>query len=400
MSTPLEALRLEAKVPSYTTTSSRLILRSREKTLRSAGDHPKRIAFDNEVQQRIQSRSSWRRKDNQLAEAMPDTLQHRQNINHFTIAPWKTDISVTCTIYNHVPGINTRNDDTATKTTCSLQQINSHRADLIIYTDGSATAGTTAGFAIVITQGPAEQPTTIDTIREQGRHFTSSFEEEHAATTRALHWAAANSRPGMTILLCTDSKSLCDAIQGRNIKVDNIRTLLQSISAKVIIQWIPGHSNIPGNELADAAAKEATTVPPTDALPISLSSAIKVISDIITDPEPTHERTRSVYEKHRASTNADQIDSRAEEVLLARLRAGHHQSLRPYLHRLDPNINPLCPSCHQEERTLLHWLVSCPALDHIPQQMFGCHHGRLGWLSTQPKAVVTYARKTFVNLDA
>ena len=123
----------------------------------------------------------------------------------------------------------------------------------------------------------------------------------------------------MTILLCTDSKSLCDAIQGRNIKVDNIRTLLQSIPAQVIIQWIPGHSNIPGNELAEAAAKEATTVPPTDALPISLSSAIKVISDIITDPEPTHEQTRSVYENHRASTDADQIDLRADEVLLARL---------------------------------------------------------------------------------
>ena len=332
---------------------------------------------------------------------MPDALQHHQNINYFTIAPWRTDISGTCTIYNQVPGINTRNGDTATKTTCSLQQINSHRTDLIIYTDGSATAGTTpGGFAIVITQGPTEQPTTIDTIWERGRHLTSSFEEEHAATIRALHWAAANSRPGMTILLCTDSKSLCDAIQGRNIKVDNIRTLLQSIPAQVIIQWIPGHSNIPGNELADAAAKEATTVPPTDALPISLSSAIKVISDIITDPEPTHERTRSVYEKHRASTDADQIDLRADEVLLARFRARHHQSLRAYLHRLDPDINPLCPSCHQREHTLLHWLVSCPALDHIRQQMFGCHHGQLEWLSTQPKTVVTYARKTLVDLDA
>ena len=126
VSTPLKALQLEAKVPSYTTTSSRKILRSREKALLSAGDHPKRIAFDHEVQQRIQSRSSWRRKANQLAEAMPDALQHRQNINHFTIASWRTDISRTCTIYNHVPGINTRNDDTATRTICSLQQINSH----------------------------------------------------------------------------------------------------------------------------------------------------------------------------------------------------------------------------------------------------------------------------------
>ena len=46
VSTPLEALRMEANVQSYSTCSKRLILKSNEKARRSTNDHPKRIALD------------------------------------------------------------------------------------------------------------------------------------------------------------------------------------------------------------------------------------------------------------------------------------------------------------------------------------------------------------------
>ena len=134
----------------------------------------------------------------------------------------------------------------ATKTTCCLQQINHHQADLTVYTDGSASSRTAdGGFAIVVTQGQAEQPTVIGTVRERGRNFTSSFKEEHAATITAIQWLATDNLPDPTALLCTDSKLLCDTLLGRNSKVNNIKLLIRSIAAKIIIQWIPGHSNIP-----------------------------------------------------------------------------------------------------------------------------------------------------------
>ena len=46
VSTPLEALQLEAAVQSYSTYSKRLILKANEKARRSTNDHPKRIALD------------------------------------------------------------------------------------------------------------------------------------------------------------------------------------------------------------------------------------------------------------------------------------------------------------------------------------------------------------------
>ena len=60
VSTPLQALRLGAYVQSYPTCSSHLILKAKVKALRSTDDHPKRIALDVNILQRLQNCSSFR----------------------------------------------------------------------------------------------------------------------------------------------------------------------------------------------------------------------------------------------------------------------------------------------------------------------------------------------------
>ena len=244
----------------------------------------------------------------------------------------------------------------------SISHIDNFGADYIIYTDGSTTAGSTnGGFAVVVTQGPAQRPVPIATIRKRGCHFTSSFDKELAALTHALQWVINQHLSDTTILICTDSKSLCDALAGRNVRVDDIYLLLHATPATIIIQWIAGHSNIPGNELADRGAKQATELPPIADLPIALSSAVKVVRDSIQDATIAHDRTKEIYSHYRPFIDAEQITKRADEVLLARLRAGHDPALQAYLHRLDPDVDPTCPSCNKDQHTLQHWLISCPA---------------------------------------
>ena len=111
VSTPLEALRLEADVQSYSTCSKRLILKANEKARRTTDDHPKRIALNVNIPQRLQSRSSFRRKAEELSSLLPPDLQHRENIIHFPSPPWQQCYSHTGRISTSVPGINSRADD-------------------------------------------------------------------------------------------------------------------------------------------------------------------------------------------------------------------------------------------------------------------------------------------------
>ena len=88
VSAPLEALRLEADVQSYPTCSKRLILKAKEKALRSTDDHPKSIALNVNIPQRLQNRSSFRRKSEELYTLPLPDFQYRRNIIHFPSPPW------------------------------------------------------------------------------------------------------------------------------------------------------------------------------------------------------------------------------------------------------------------------------------------------------------------------
>ena len=74
VSTPLEALRLEADVQSYSTCSKYLILKANQKARHSTDDHPKSIALDVDIAQRLQSRSSFHRKAEEISTLLPPDL--------------------------------------------------------------------------------------------------------------------------------------------------------------------------------------------------------------------------------------------------------------------------------------------------------------------------------------
>ena len=175
--------------------------------------------------------------------------------------------------------------------------------------------------------------------------------------------------------------------------------LLASLLPTIIIQWIPSHVDIPGNEAADAAAKEATATSEEENRPVSLKSAINTIKHIIKDPDISHERTKEIYSKVNRRLDEAQVHSKEDEILLSRLRSGHHPWLRAYANRMNPDIDPLCPSCREEAQTLQHWLIVCPAIELCRQRVFGPFEGQLEWLATHPKMTIAFARRTLVPLD-
>ena len=136
-------------------------------------------------------------------------------------------------------------------TEAAIQTIDSYQKDTVIYTDGSCKDGTeNGGAAAVIKTGSARSPIELEVLTKKGSRYTCSYDEEHAAMNLALDWMIENSR-STDAVICTDSQSLVIAIESRQSNIMDILEKLQQLKGRVFIQWIPGHSNIPGNDLAD-----------------------------------------------------------------------------------------------------------------------------------------------------
>jgi len=136
-----------------------------------------------------------------------------------------------------------------------------HKADLVIYTDGSATDGVkNGGAAAILTRGdpalPAHMCGVVHTLQCRGSAFTSSFEEKHEAMKLALNWLADSDHTG-TVLICSDSQALLRAIGSCSESAfDLVSVLVKPQLLRTILQWLPGHCGIHRNELADQKLKK------------------------------------------------------------------------------------------------------------------------------------------------
>ena len=78
----------------------------------------------------------------------------------------------------------------------------------------------------------------------------------------AVDWIREHLDQSTSVAIFTDSQSVCLALLGSSPDLDAHRLSINNIVALSHIQWIPGHCDIRGNELADSAAKSATSLPP------------------------------------------------------------------------------------------------------------------------------------------
>ena len=107
-----------------------------------------------------------------------------------------------------------------------------------------------------------------------------------------------------------------------------MKSRMANFQPSLTIQWIPGHCDIPGNEVADSAAKSAAAGVDT-AQGITYGGICSQIRAAFENPPIEHARTTEVYsaldpkKEHR-------ITSRRDQTLLAKLRSGKYIGLRAY----------------------------------------------------------------------
>ncbi|VEN57294.1 unnamed protein product, partial [Callosobruchus maculatus] len=106
--------------------------------------------------------------------------------------------------------------------------------------------------------------------------------------------------------------------------------------------WVPSHINIPGNELADAAAKRASHTPPDEGI---LTPTIQTNIDKWNYPRSLNRRQQSV---------------------LCRLRIGHCKLTHSYL--LSGDSRPRCTVCNMR-LTIEHLLIECQLHNDIRREL-------------------------------
>nr|CAH7756676.1 unnamed protein product [Callosobruchus chinensis] len=178
------------------------------------------------------------------------------------------------------------------------------------------------------------------------------------------------------VIVCTDSLSSVDALKQlypRDPLIQKIQakiTHLRSQSFKFIFVWVPSHVGITGNELADNAAKLATT---------------QQVDENILLKQLKPEIGKTIYPSQM---------TRREQSVCTRLRIGHSTRLTSsYLFtREEP---PVCFICDLQ-LTVQHIIAECPAYE-AERWLYQISDDLIETLNTSPrrtKALLLWLQST------
>jgi len=254
-----------------------------------------------------------------------------------------------------------------------------------------------SGSAAVVTRGSLDQPERVEVRRRRGRVVASSYEAEVEGVKLAVSWIRDTGHNCQgPVLICTDCRAitvgLMPSTEPGDAETRELRGLLDELQVPVLVQWVPGHAGLRGNDWAHEEARAATTgrkVVGEERKGVSLSSAKARIRRTVQDPPIAHERTKAVYQGTRGNEGGF---TRKEAVLLAQLRSGHCLRLAAYKKVIDDAADPMCPLCGREPENLQHWLQQCPASVDRRVAEFGVASPPLKVLFQDPVAVLAFSR--------
>ena len=129
---------------------------------------------------------------------------------------------------------------------------------------------------------------------------------------------------------------------------------LSSTASKVVLQWIPGHIDIFGNDIADEPTKEGRLMEQIQYSP-SYKEAKTLINPAINyrwnEGHPQYKPRDSIYQLPRA-----------DQVAIFRLRTGHNRLKHHLFSRFKIGDGPNCP-CGASRQDAQHILQDCSQLE-------------------------------------